>query len=970
MYNYLGVCMSTQSFHSTGSALDALAGLVTSAKKDNPFARVTVIVPSHASALDVARYLARSPGSGSFAGTVAVDAVTVAELANRLFETSGTGLGRQELPLPIRQGAVSTALRDNPGLFRHVWGQPATAAAVAATSELMDGLDLDAGSPDLPTLVAEVWKLHNTAAGATSAQYYRQVDAFDGATAFVSSGRATPRLGQVVAFMLPLPRTAHEGRFLAALTEVPGYAALRAEGAMDSSATVLTASDSDDETRAAVRKVAELVAGTPERPAVPAHRIGIFYTASDPYRTLVTRRLDEAGITFSGPDSTQLADMPIARGLAALLQLTPEDLDVRAVLNVLAEGALHWSGQQLPSSTVCERLHLSPFEEDEAPDPEAEESEHATRRREHAHQFAAFQSELGTRLTVIHGSTSWTAAASLLHDFVLEFFAPRSDNEIPAVTISRDSILEIIASFTAFDGVAPPPSQGSPGAALEGAVSSSRSRRGKIGTGVNVGPLHEGVGRDLDVVLVLGMVEGLAPSKVLEDPLLPDAIKSVCGTGLPGIDQRREEQSAQFRALLGTAPRTILFAPRGNLRGGGSYELSRWITSAVSKGWRPRVLPSFDHGIRTGAGADTGLAPTAQEWGVRNALAATGGVSAVADSELARAVEIRRHRREGLFGRFTGNLSAYPGTLIDLSRAISPSSLEDWAANPFGYFLKRVLQVGLFEDLNLELQIGPAQRGEMVHGALEDYVQAVLQGSPAGEELLQHKMGQAFSFGANPAWLPHLWNRDKAAMQQTLSGVLAVDQDDAAGGWTYLAPEAGFGPLDSRAGYGHPPVPLTLPDGTEVTFQGKVDRIDKNTDGRVRIIDYKTGGKGRYGKITQETPTAGGRKFQLPAYGLFAEQFRDSPDTPVQALYWFIGQEQSFTGYDVNDDVKEQFRRDAALVLEGIGAGVFPHIPEEAPFLTYTAVSGKPSVERTWERLRTDETIREFPMLVEATDGK
>lgn len=970
MYNYLGVCMSTQSFRSTGSALNALAGLVTSAKKDNAFARVTILVPSNASALDVTRYLARSSSSGSLAGTVAVSAVTVSELANRLFEASGTGLGREELSLPIRQGAVATALKDDPGLFHHVWSQPATAAAVAATSELMDGLDFSDGSPALPTLVATVWNLHNTVAGATSSHYYSRAQAFEGATVYLSSGRANAQLGQVIAFMLPSPSTAYEHRFLAALTEVPGYTSLSAEGSLGSSATVLTASDSDDETRAAVRKVAELVAGTQERPALPAHRIGVFYTASDPYRTLVTRRLDEAGITFSGPDSTQLADMPIARGLATLLQLTPEDLDVRAVLNILAEGALHWSGQQLPSSTVCERLYLVPFEENDSPVTNAAEQEHVTRRREHAHQFASFQSELGTRLTDIHKSTTWASAASLLHDFVHKFFAPRSDNEMPSVTVSRDTILEIIASLAAFDGVAPPPSQGSLASALESAVSASHSRRGKIGTGVNIGPLHEGVGRDLDVVLILGLVEGLAPSKVLEDPLFPDKVKSDYDTGLPAIGQRWEAQSAQFRALLGTAPQTILFAPRGNLRGGGSYELSRWITAAVSQEWKPCVLPSFDHGIRTGAGADTGLAPTAQEWGIRNALTANGGVSAAAGSDLARAVEIRRHRREGLFDRFTGNLSSHPGTLIKLSRAISPSSLEDWAANPFGYFLKRVLQVGLFEDLGLELQIGPAQRGEMVHSALEGYVQAVLQGSPADEELFQSMMGQAFSSGANPAWLPHLWNRDKAAMQQTVRGVLAADQEDVAGGWTYMAPEAGFGPLDSNAGYDHPPVLMKLPDGTEVAFQGKVDRIDKNTDGRVRIIDYKTGGKGRYEKITQETPTAGGRKFQLSVYGLFAEQFRDSPEIPVQALYWFIGQEQSVTGYDVDDDVKDQFRRDVALILQGIGAGVFPHIPEEAPFLTYTAVSGKLSVERTWERLRTNKTIREFPMLAEATDGK
>lgn len=960
--------MVSQLFKSTAEALDALASRVAAAKADNPFAPVTIIAPSHASALDIARFLARRASTGSLAGTVGVVALTAAELADRLFESSGAGRGRQELPFPIRQGAISSALKENPGLFRHVGEQPTTAAAIAATSQFMDGVDLAAPeSPGLPTLVAEVWKLHGAAAAATSSRYYTRADVLTGATAFVSSQAAA--LGLVVGFMLPEPGTALEAKFLAAVEAVPGYSAVSAAGTLDDRLSVMTASDSDDETRAAVRKVAELVAGTPFRSAIPAHRIGLFYTAADPYRTLVTRRLDEAGITFSGPESVRLADMPIARGLTTLLRLAPENLDVRAVLNILAEGALHWAGQELPSSTVCERLYLSPFEEDDAAQPDAEEPEYATRRREHATQFAAFLAELARRLTALHASNSWASAASVLTEFIRDFFGARSAQEMPVVTAARESMAEIIASFPAFDGVAPPPLAGSLTAALEGAIASSQSRRGKIGTGVTVGALRDGVGRDLDVVLVLGMAEGLAPSKELEDPLFPDAIKSGFETGLPTIDQRTEAQFSQFVALLSTTQQTFLLAPRGNLRGGGSYELSRWIASAVSESWQPTVVPSYDHGVRTGAGTETKLPPTAQEWGIRNALAAPGGVSSVAETELATALEIRHHRRQGLFGRFTGDLSAHSGSLIDLSRAISPSSLEDWVSNPFGYFLKRILRVGLFEDLDLELQIGPAQRGEMVHRALEDYVRAVIDGAPATLETLHDKMVPAFTESANPAWLPHLWERDKAIMQQTLLGVLEADHSAADEGWTYLAPEAGFGPPDSHSAYEHAPVPVTLPNGVAVTFQGKVDRIDKNSDGRVRIYDYKTGGRTRFGSIDQEDPTAGGSKFQLPVYGLFAEKFRDDPDISVSAEYWFVGLGDSFVGYDVDEQVTGQFRQDVALVLQGITNGVFPHIPEAAPFLTYTSVAGKPSVDRTWKQLRTDQSIREFPMLMEATNG-
>ena len=961
--------MSTKSFHNTGAALDAMAGFVASAKTDDPFARITILVPSHASGLDVTRHLARRSVNGSLSGTVAVEAVTVAELAEQLFQGSAAARGRQALPLPLRQGAIAMALKDNPGLFRQVWDQPATAKALAATSEYMDGVDLAApGLPALPTLVAEVWKLHQEAMGTTSSTYYTNADVLTGAASAVSSEAA--ELGLVIGFMLPESATALEARFLASVEALPGYSSVSAAGTPTSSMSLMTASDSDDETRAAVRKVTELVAGTPHRPAVPAHRIGLFYTASDPYRTLVTRRLDEAGITYSGPESAQLADMPIARGITTLLRLAPEKLDVRAVLNILAEGAVHWAGQEVPSSTVCERLYLSPFEEDESSEPDAEEPGYATRRRVGAQQFEAFLAALADRLAAIHASTSWSSAESVLTEFVMEFFGPRSEQEMPVVTSARESLLEIMGTFAAFDGVAPAPVQGSLAATLESAIAGSQSRRGKIGTGVNVGPLRDGVGRDLDVVIVLGLVEGLAPSKVLEDPLFPDTVKAAHGTGLPTIDQRIAAQAARFKELLSTADETFLFAPRGNLRGGGSYELSRWVSADESETLRPTVVPSFDHGVRTGAGTVGGLPPTAQEWGIRNALGAPGGVSSVADSVLATALEIRRHRRQGQFGRFTGDLSAHSGSLIDLSRAISPSSLEDWVSNPFGYFLKRVLRVGLFEDLDLELQIGPAQRGEMVHRALENYVQAVIEGSPATVETLEDAMQPAFTEGANPAWLPHLWARDRAIMAQTLLGVLAADQSAADEGWSYLAPEAGFGPSVSHFNYDYVPVPVDLPGGLAVTFQGKVDRIDKNSDGRVRIYDYKTGHSKRFGSIKHEDPTVGGTKFQLPVYGLFAQQFREDPETPVRAEYWFVREGAAFVGYDVDDQVLERFGEDAAVVLHGIGSGVFPHIPESGSFLTYTSVAGQPSVAQAWRQLRTHRTICEFPMLVEATDGK
>ena len=90
-----------------------------------------------------------------------------------------------------------------------------------------------------------------------------------------------------------------------------------------------------------------------------------------------------------------------------------------------------------------------------------------------------------------------------------------------------------------------------------------------------------------------------------------------------------------------------------------------------------------------------------------------------------------------------------------------------------------------------------------------------------------------------------------------------------------------------------------------------MDRIDRNADGTVKVIDYKTGKADKYAPLKNH-PTADGTRYQLPVYGLFARTLAD-PQSPVAAEYWFISKAGHFAkiGYTVTDDVMEQLREDA-----------------------------------------------------------
>ena len=62
---------------------------------------------------------------------------------------------------------------------------------------------------------------------------------------------------------------------------------------------------------------------------------------------------------------------------------------------------------------------------------------------------------------------------------------------------------------------------------------------------------------------------------------------------------------------------------------------------------------------------------------------------------------------------------------------------------------------------------------------------------------------------------------------------------------------------------------LPLPDGRQVRFRGKADRLDVGSDGTLEVVDYKTGRSERYAGLAR-TPDARGTKLQLVVYALAA----------------------------------------------------------------------------------------------------
>ena len=180
---------------------------------------------------------------------------------------------------------------------------------------------------------------------------------------------------------------------------------------------------------------------------------------------------------------------------------------------------------------------------------------------------------------------------------------------------------------------------------------------------------------------------------------------------------------------------------------------------------------------------------------------------------------------------------AAPGAVELAARPLSPSALVLYARNPAQYFLERVLRLRREEALT---DTGSrTARGSRLHRLLEAAVPAF---TAAHGPLREDNLDAALAFFrerhralADPALTPDL----RAAEELWLFG---GDSHPGALEW-FLREEAGRGPST--------PVRFeTMLEGTvepardsrpALRVRGFVDRVDEGPDGRVRVMEYKSG---------------------------------------------------------------------------------------------------------------------------------
>lgn len=973
----------------TSAPWKELADAIEVAKRSNPLDPLTVITPGLHSARDVLNFVGQN--SPAAKGLVNIQVMPLSQWARQLTRALPEFIARSEATALHREGAVRSVLEKNAGVFADLKNSPRTIQAIGKSIQVLDGIDISPAARQVSALTADVVRIYEEVSIVLTARFFTLSEVFEAASDVLQ--KPGNSIGNVIVFLPEKPDHPSEEAFLKALTQRDGTTVISRSGEDSVSATdvpsharIITAADPEEESRALARIVASAISD-----GTPGHRIAVAYTAEDPYRVLIHRALDEAGIAIAGGAPRQLSDHAMSRHLLELLSV-PDDVRLSPVivLNALASRSLVWAGRGLPHPNKLEKVYRKlRFSADSSSADEEVGGDNAEEIKTRE-QFLAYLSVLESEIRGVQSAPTWEGVAQELSGFLERNFLPSAQlssiRDLHGTSLKEwfDSLFELPAQLKSLEGIAPAPTAESVVSELDHLISHSRRTRNRLGHGVSVAPLQDCGARDVDLIIVCGLAEGFAPPRFAPDPLLPEEFLTVLDQGLPtSVDRSARRKQQFFTALQSSNDQIILTIPRGDLRGAGERVPSRWLASRFdTNGTLPDAddVRSMRDGFASGVPGFTSMAVTARELKIRQGLSLgrisfPSGAQANTLEDFEHALTLIGDRLARRFTRFNGNLTSAKELGLLPERPISPTSLERYAAWPLSFFFVDILEAYPLDDLVLSSEMDALHRGNLLHKVLERFVLETSQEPDALDPLaLERLLGEEArelkkTYGA--FWIDVFFDRAVADLAAELIEWFTVHEERLKTGYTFVGAERDFGRSGTKADPLYPPVRVELDDGSTFYFRGQIDRIDSRPDGGQEVIDYKSGNIAYLEKIEKNPPTLNKTKFQLVIYGLFALWMsgREPGQAAPTASYWFTkasgerdssGAPQCFVSITLDEETVQQAESDIRELATLIQGGFFPPHAPESGFDRYTALQGKDTVTDMWDGVKKDPAVAPF----------
>jgi RecB family exonuclease len=728
---------------------------------------------------------------------------------------------------------------------------------------------------------------------------------------------------------------------------------------------IVSAPDPEDEVRAVARLLLARAAD-----GEPLSDLAVLYRIDAPYARLVPEVFDAAGIAWNGPSPRRLSDAVVARVLLGLLDLAATDLARDEVAAWLAAGPIidpadnrrvpsaRWdivsreAGVVASADQWSNRLarHLAELagalHEGQAKGDLSDGRVRALESDiETVGRLRDFIADLADQL-LPPDVTTWAAHATWATALVDRYVGSEGRrNDWPDVELEAGRrVVAVLDGLGALDVLGAPVDAGRFRRALAAELDAPFGRVATFGTGVLVAPLRNAYATRHRAVYMLGMVEGSFPPRGREDPLLPDRVRLAAGD-LPVHAHHSAEERRDYFAALSSAPERVLCFPRGDARAQRRRLPARLLLDSAAELAGERLTAetlqshagaSWLHTVESFRQLVTGDAEPGSitEYDVRSLVRWNDAGLTLIDHPLAHGpfgagLDAMVARASSHLTPYDGNVGAGYGLAPTDQRLVSPTALQDWATCPLRYLLSRVLRVREVPKPEATDTISALEKGTLIHKILERFVQeSRTRTDPtepwdSADRALLDRIANECCDEAEQRGItgrPLEWRLARRGIMRTAYSFLATDEAvRAVLGVQPHGVEVAFGFDDS------PPVSVTLGDGRQVAFRGRIDRIDRSSDGaRTVVFDYKTGTRPR----TDDDPVAGGTSLQLPVYAHAAEAL--DPTTRASAFYWYTASEakDALVGHDL-DDCRERFTDVVTTIVDGIDAGCFPAYPGE-----------------------------------------
>jgi ATP-dependent helicase/nuclease subunit B len=219
-------------------------------------------------------------------------------------------------------------------------------------------------------------------------------------------------------------------------------------------------------------------------------------------------------------------------------------------------------------------------------------------------------------------------------------------------------------------------------------------------------------------------------------------------------------------------------------------------------------------------------------------------------------------------------------------RQLSVSDVGLWMKDPYDLYAKRILALAPLEPL--EADPGALERGNVIHKVLERFVRAFPHELPDDAERCLLDVGRELfeQFSHRPQVMALWWPR----FEQVAVWVVAKERARRAGAVEIKVEATGLLRLAAPAG--------------EFRLKARADRLERHADGRITVIDYKTG------LLPHPNEVVSGRAPQLPLEAAMVEAgaFEEvGPAAVAELLYWQLrgdetgGEQRSAAALDPAD---------------------------------------------------------------------